>query len=191
MVYLQGLETSRWDVKEDGASSAFPCLPKWIASKFKNLHRELTMSNESSEITDQVNEVELWCPSCEAHRKSSIKSGKAVCATCGEAGIFRPLFRKFSFIGLAVLSIFFLFGATAWGPMSFLLSLVCGWFTWKFFSQHQQWVKWAKRAHDRKRRKRRKLSKKKRRKEAEKATPLKPPPVPEPPPLPPDADDED
>ena len=149
------------------------------------------MSNESSEITDQVNEAELWCPSCEDHRKRSIKSGKAVCATCGEAGIFTPILRKLSFIGLAVLSIFFLLGATAWGVMSFLLSLVCGWFTWKFFSQHQQWVKWAKRAHDRKRRKRRKLSKKKRRKEAEKATPLKPPPVPEPPPLPPDADDED
>ena len=149
------------------------------------------MSYEPSETTDQANEDELWCPSCEAHRERSIKRGKAVCATCGEAGIFNPLFRKLSFIGLAVLSIFFLLGATAWGGLSFLLSLVCGWFTWKFFSQHQQWVKWAKRVHDRNRRERRKQSKKKKRKAAEKAPPLKPPPVPQPPPLPPDADDED
>jgi hypothetical protein len=156
------------------------------------------MSNEPSEMTDQTDEDELWCPSCEAHRERSIKSGKAVCATCGEAGIFNPLFRKLSFIGLAVLSIFFLLGATAWGPLSFLLSLVCGWFAWKFFSQHQQWVKWAKRTRNHKRRERRKRSKKKRRKETEKAPPLNPPPqakppspAPQPPPLPPDADDED
>ena len=167
------------------------------------------MSNESSKIADYINENDPWCPNCRAHRKISVKGGKSLCATCGEAELFNPLVKKFSSIALAVISIFFLLGATVWGVTSFLLSLVCAWFAWKFFSQHQNWVKWAEKTRDRERRssrktrdrelrERRKQSKKKKRGEAEKAPPLAPPPrakppspVPQPPPLPPDADDED
>lgn len=169
------------------------------------------MSDNRSKSTGYLGPNTPWCPTCARHRETTQRDNKTVCSTCYEPGIFTPVNNKVSYVWLGATTVFFLLASAAWGPLSFMFSLVIGAFAYKYYSRHQVWMKWARkeRRKEHRERKRRKGSKKesrekrtgRRQKESGRSPVVKPPPplsrekvqedepVPKPPPPPPDFDD--